>query len=96
MTYPAELLGKFVTAKTTLKEEVVQGAVIGFWRMRVRGQSGEEWEVLPDSAVAVSNPPEPCAICELPLGPMCGRCDKELTELGEILSSLGPVDNGRA
>lgn len=83
-------LGVFVTAKLAGEDDCRQGAVISIVPLRIRGQSGAEYDCEGEPAV-VENPPEKCIGCDMPLGRMCGRCAANLEALGNALDDAGIV-----
>lgn len=87
---PNDLLGVFVTAKLAGLGDCRQGAVISTDPLRIRGQSGEEYDCEGCPTVVV-NPPEKCIGCDLPLGRICGRCATNLRALGKALDDAGIV-----
>ena len=85
---PNAELGVFVTAKIVGANDCRQGAVISIDPLRIRGQSGAEYDCEGEPTV-VENPPEKCIGCDMPLGRMCGRCAANLDALGSALDAAG-------
>lgn len=84
------MLGKFVTAKLAGADDCRQGAVISLNPLRIRGESGSEYDC-EGTPTAVTNPPETCIGCDLPLGALCKRCEANMEALGKALDAAGLV-----
>ena len=78
-----KFIGKFVTAKLKGKDDCRQGAVISEAPLIIQGVSGTRYECEGQPTV-VSNPPDDCLGCDLPLsneGKLCGKCEESLKSL---------------
>ncbi len=82
------MLGKFVTAKLKGIDDCRQGVVISMDPLRIRGQSGFEYECEGPLTLVV-NPPKDCWGCGLPIGPLCGFCECKIRMWEKILTESG-------
>jgi hypothetical protein len=82
------MLGKYVTAKVKGQDDTRQGAVVSVFPLVILGQSGEEHEC-EGVPTEVMNPPDKCIGCDLPLGALCGRCERNLMALDNAMSANG-------
>ena len=67
------LPGVFVTAKLKDKNDHREGAVISVNPLRIRGQTGAEYDCEGRPKIVI-NPPENCMRCGFPLGRLCFKC----------------------
>lgn len=82
------MIGLFVTAKLKGVDDCRQGAIISTDPLRIRTQSGEEYDCEGPVSVVI-NKPETCIGCGLPLGSLCGRCETNITALVDALNGAG-------
>lgn len=82
--------GDFVTATLKGGGDCRQGAVISVEPFRIRGVTGDEFNCEGvDFATVVTDPPNTCIGCNLPLGDLCKRCEDKAAALGRAMDQAG-------
>ncbi len=82
------MIGLFVTAKLKGQDDCRQGAILSTDPLRIRTQSGEEYDCEGSVSIVVDKP-KTCIGCGLPLGSLCGRCETNIRALVDALSEAG-------